>query len=284
MKKHWLPGFLGLLLCVGLSACTLSDFLELFFPNFPAAAAAQPLQIESIAVHPTAGSGPFSASVTFNKHTQADVMTCIVTAMAQAEDTVFGPRNIGASDNQVEFDFNYSLEGEGTRLECRLKQANSVKFAMFSVVPLEQAAGAQPPAASVPPATQPPATQPQVAQPKSLLEVLKSGTYVVIVTWPDGVVKAGSRNSSWDLTVSGDQVTGISHWDCCPGVRNDPVRGTITADKVIFQRDCTGQGWTEGACSQTYTGFLDPSYNMITGPVAGTKIVAGEDWMLYLSP
>jgi hypothetical protein len=284
MKKSWPLFFGGLLLCVGLSACTLSDFLDLFFPNFPTAASAQPLQIESVAVHPTAGSGPFSASVNFNKHNRGDEMTCFVTAMAQGQDIVFGPRNIGPTDTQVEFDFHYTLEGEATRLECRLKQANSVKFAMFQVVPLEQASGAQPPAATVPPASLPPATQPEVAQPKSLLDVLKSGTYVVIVTWPDGVVKAGSRNSSWDLTVTGDQVTGISHWDCCPGVRNDPVRGTITADKVVFQRDCSGQGYTEGACSQTYTGFLDTSYNMLTGPVTGTKIVAGEDWMLYLSP
>ena len=277
MKKHWWLFFLGACLCMGLSACTVADFLDLFFPNFPAAAAAQPLQIESVAVHPTAGSGPFSASVTFNQHNRGDQMTCVAATMAQGEETVFGPKNIGVADHELEFDFNYSREGEGTRLECMLKQANSVKFAMFTVVPLEQAAATQPPA-TVPLATEPPA-----APPKSLLEVLKSGTYVVIVSWPEGVVKAGSRNSTWNLTVTGSQVTGNSHWDCCPGERNDPVQGTITADKVILQRDCSGQGF-QGACSQTYTGFLDPTYNMITGPVAGTKIVTGEDWMLYLTP
>ena len=237
MKKHWLLlCCLGLLLCAGLSACSLSDFLDLFFPNFPTAAALQPLQIESLAVHPTAGSGPFSASVTFNQHTQGDVMTCIATAMAEDEVTVFGPRKIGVTDKELEFDFNYSREGEGTRLECRLKQANSEKFAMFKVVPLEQAAATQPPA------TLPPASQPPLAQPKTLQDLLKSGDYQVVVAWPDGVVKAGERKSTWHLTVADGQVTGTSDWDCCPGVRHDPVNGKINANTISFLRDCTGQG------------------------------------------
>lgn len=88
---------------------------------------------------------------------------------------------------------------------------------------------------------------------------LASGAYRIDTT-------AGGNHfpGTWNLTVSGSQVTGTSTWSCCPGPRHDPLTGTVSGRQIVITRDCTGQGYV-GACSQKYTGTLVGS-----GRVEGT--------------
>jgi WSC domain. len=79
---------------------------------------------------------------------------------------------------------------------------------------------------------------------------LSSGTYQVAAD------NAGTiHNSTWTLQVSGNQITGTSQWDCCPGPRVDALTGRIEGNRVIIERDCSGQGW-EGECRQVYDGTI----------------------------
>ena len=99
---------------------------------------------------------------------------------------------------------------------------------------------------------------------------LLSGTYQV---------EQGRYKSTWKLRVSNGRISGTSEWDCCPGHRIDAVRGTLSGNSVVLERDCSGEGWN-GSCRQTYRGKIKG--DRITGPCTGTGLTAGDTWVLYL--
>jgi hypothetical protein len=77
---------------------------------------------------------------------------------------------------------------------------------------------------------------------------LPSGRFPVVVD------NAGTLHTAiWDLTVSGNQVTGTAEWDSSPGVL-DPLQGEITGQEVAIVRDCRPQGLE--TCSQVYVGAI----------------------------
>ena len=101
---------------------------------------------------------------------------------------------------------------------------------------------------------------------------LKSGQYKVKV-WVGGTL----YNSTWFIKVENGNITGLSKWPCCP---NDPLRGKLTGDTVMIQRDCAGQGWNRGRI-QTYTGTLNG--NRIQGTATGTGLTGYKTtWTLFL--
>ena len=118
---------------------------------------------------------------------------------------------------------------------------------------------------------------PTVSPPPSSL--LKSGSYKVEAKaeahdeltedlWP----------STWTLQVTGNQITGQSEWSCCPGHRIDPLNGRIEGNRVIIERDCTGEG-TVGPCHQVYEGTIKE--DVIEGQWTHNGAAAGW-WKLYL--
>lgn len=95
---------------------------------------------------------------------------------------------------------------------------------------------------------------------------LSSGTYRV-----DQALGSTHFPGTFDLTVTGNQITGTGNWSCCPGPRHDPLTGTVNGTHVVIMRDCTGQGYV-GECKQQLTGTL-----VASGRVEGTwKDVAGS--------
>lgn len=108
----------------------------------------------------------------------------------------------------------------------------------------------------------------------TLLKAFNSDTYAV------DVQANSSMFSSWALKVTGDQIVGTSHWDCCPAVRVDSLKGHIEGDQVIIERDCSGQGF-DGECHQAYIGKLNG--NTITGPAQGTGLPPTSTWTLHLN-
>jgi hypothetical protein len=89
--------------------------------------------------------------------------------------------------------------------------------------------------------------------------LLASGSYDVV---------ASGYQSTFNLTVNGASFSGSSKWTCCPGPRIDPIlNGNIQNGKIIFIRDCTGQGYP-GECKQTYTGTVSDAG--ASGQWAGT--------------
>jgi hypothetical protein len=81
-------------------------------------------------------------------------------------------------------------------------------------------------------------------------------------------VVASGYESTFNLTVNGSSFSGSSKWACCPGPRVDPIlNGSIQNGRIIFIRDCSGQGWP-GECKQTYTGII--SETSASGQWAGT--------------
>lgn len=110
----------------------------------------------------------------------------------------------------------------------------------------------------------------------STFTTLRTGTYNV-----DANVGGTVYHSTWDIRVQNGQVTGVSHWSCCPGPRQDPLRGTVTASSIRIQRDCSGQRWN-GGCIQTYTGTRKG--NRIEGTATGTGLTGlHTTWVLYLN-
>ncbi len=106
--------------------------------------------------------------------------------------------------------------------------------------------------------------------------LLKTGTYNVEVN-----VGGTIFHSTWDIQVQNGHVTGMSHWPCCPGPRNDSLRGTATINSIRIQRDCSGQGWN-GGCIQTYTGTIKG--NRIEGTGTGTGLSGYRTtWTLFLN-
>jgi hypothetical protein len=84
---------------------------------------------------------------------------------------------------------------------------------------------------------------------------LDSGSYQTVQTYAGRTYR-----STWRLKVtpgiSNWLITGISEWDCCPGRRLDPLRGTIgEGGTVEVTRDCTDQGNPE-PCKQVFPGLL----------------------------
>ena len=92
-------------------------------------------------------------------------------------------------------------------------------------------------------------------------------------------VEQGRNKSIWRLHVSNGRISGTSEWSCCPGHRIDTMKGTISGNKVVIERDCSGQGWS-GACRQTYRGTIKS--DRIAGFCSGTGLTAGDTWVLYL--
>jgi DNA-binding winged helix-turn-helix (wHTH) protein len=86
--------------------------------------------------------------------------------------------------------------------------------------------------------------QPRQPDPGAL--TLRSGEYDVV---------SGAHRSTFNITVTGSTVSGMSTWTCCPGPRTDPINGTIDRKKVTFTRICIGQG-AKGQCVQVYSGDI----------------------------
>lgn len=106
-----------------------------------------------------------------------------------------------------------------------------------------------------------------------LAELLVSGTYHVSTPCM-GV----TYQSVWRLNVTGGRISGKSEWTCCPGPRIDPMKGRISGDTVVIERDCTGQG-QKGPCHQVYTGKLNG--DVIEGSFTLNGKIIGS-WTLYL--
>jgi hypothetical protein len=105
---------------------------------------------------------------------------------------------------------------------------------------------------------------------------LASGTYQTIQTYAGRTYR-----STWRLRVTPGiskwLVTGISEWDCCPGRRLDPLRGTIgEGGTVEISRDCTGQGSPE-PCKQVFRGYF--SEKTVRGTWSGNG--RSGTWTLY---
>jgi hypothetical protein len=103
---------------------------------------------------------------------------------------------------------------------------------------------------------------------------LASGTYRV-------EVKNSYRTHvmSWKLEVSGDQISGTLESDCCPGPRVDSLRGSINGDRVVIERDCSGQGM-KGECHQVYHGTIGDG--AVRGSFTGTGSAPNNFWTLNL--
>ncbi len=101
----------------------------------------------------------------------------------------------------------------------------------------------------------------------------------------DAEVSTGGRSypSQWTLTVSGGSITGTSHWGCCPGLRVDALRGTVSGNQVVITCDCAGQGYTGGTCTQTYTGKV-VAPGRVEGTWSGTAAGSNATFTLTLHP
>jgi hypothetical protein len=96
--------------------------------------------------------------------------------------------------------------------------------------------------------------------------VIVSGDYEVTVT-----TAGGTFTSTWHLKVSGSKVTGTSDWTCCPGVRHDPLSGTVRGGKIAIERNCSLQG--QRACvRQVYDGEVHG-----TPSAAGSRATAARE-------
>jgi hypothetical protein len=106
---------------------------------------------------------------------------------------------------------------------------------------------------------------------------IKSGTYPLVFRH-----RGRTHTVTWKLVVNGNQITGTMIADCCPGPRVDPLRGSISGDRVIINRDCSGQGW-KGPCHQVYDGALSTGSNVIRGSFSGTGSAPDIVWTVDLS-
>ncbi len=89
---------------------------------------------------------------------------------------------------------------------------------------------------------------------------------------------SGRRHQSvWHLEVANGSIKGTSEWDCCPGRRNDGLKGTVQGDRVQIVRSCTGQGLS-GRCSETYEGRVTNA-GVVTGTWSHNDRFAGK-WRL----
>lgn len=113
-----------------------------------------------------------------------------------------------------------------------------------------------------------PAAAPATPPPPQVQPALSSGKYKV---------QADRWTSTWTLTITGSEVSGISEWTCCPGPRTDALRGRLEGTRLVLQRDCSGQGHS-GPCSQTYVGEVK------NGSVTGTWSGTGGSGSWTLSP
>ncbi len=95
-------------------------------------------------------------------------------------------------------------------------------------------------------------------------------------------VTQGRWRSTWTLRVVNGQIRGTSEWTCCPGHRIDPIKGRISGNTVVMERDCSGQGWN-GACRQIFRGHIQG--DRIEGTCSGTGLYSGslQKWVLYLN-
>jgi len=93
-------------------------------------------------------------------------------------------------------------------------------------------------------------------------------------------VTQGHWESTWRVRVVNGRITGTSEWTCCPGHRIDPIRGSVSGNIVIMERNCSGQGWN-GPCRQIFRGKIKG--NRIMGTCTGTGLGGGSPWVLYLN-
>ena len=93
---------------------------------------------------------------------------------------------------------------------------------------------------------------------------LTTGVYrATVADAPTGKTYLGT----WNLTVTtSGKISGVSHWTCRPGKRNDPMSGHTSGTSAVIVRKCSGQG-AGSPCTQTYTGTLRAD-----GTVHGTWI------------
>jgi len=258
MHKSPLVYFLALLAAIAL-ACNLPQ----------AENGKRKVLIDNITVVPSKASPEqYTAVVEISPHDVGDTLQCYLSNAGNKTLVFTQAVPAGSQTNLLDFSFIPAGPGENS-LGCTATNSGSAWSEEFNVESAETPTG-QFTATPLLTDTLAPSLQSQ-----SLNDLLKSGTYKVLVTWPNG-----SSNSTWTLTVNGGQVTGSSQWTCCPGPRTDPLTGTLNAGTITVERDCTGQGWTQGACHQTFTGSLQNG--VITGGIAGTSIVQGEVWTLYL--
>lgn len=103
---------------------------------------------------------------------------------------------------------------------------------------------------------------------------LKSGSYRL-----DHQVGGTVWHSTWRLKVNNGRIFGTSEWSCCPSHRIDPMKGYISGNSVVIERNCSGQGWKE-PCRQIYKGEFKDGH--IEGTASGTGLSAGNQWILYL--
>ena len=93
-------------------------------------------------------------------------------------------------------------------------------------------------------------------------------------------VTQGHWESTWRVRVVNGRITGTSEWTCCPGHRIDPIRGNVSGNTVVMERNCSGQGWN-GPCRQIFRGEI--KNNRIMGTCTGTGLGGGSSWILYLN-
>ncbi|MCB1439602.1 MAG: sel1 repeat family protein [Nitratireductor sp.] len=104
---------------------------------------------------------------------------------------------------------------------------------------------------------------------------LASGRYRV-----DTSVNGASYPSEWSLIIDNGRITGTSEWSCCPGPRIDPLAGFVSGNKVMIERDCSGQGHV-GPCKQTYDGSI--MNGRLEGTFTGTGVIgAATSWVFSL--
>ncbi len=109
---------------------------------------------------------------------------------------------------------------------------------------------------------------------KPLLDSIEIGNGLFKLTTGRYKVSAIGHDSNWALTVNGTEITGVSDWNCCPGIRHDPMSGRLVSDgSVIIVRDCNGQGMT-APCKQEFYGR--PTTTGLEGTLAtsGTEVGA----------
>lgn len=85
------------------------------------------------------------------------------------------------------------------------------------------------------------------------------------------------HRSLWHLEVAGGKITGTSEWDCCPGRRRDPLKGTVQRGRVQVGRNCSGQGLS-GRCYQVYEGTVS-NRGLASGTWSHNGTFAGK-WQL----
>ncbi len=104
---------------------------------------------------------------------------------------------------------------------------------------------------------------------------LVSGTYRV-----EHRLGGSLFRSTWKLRINRGHISGTSQWPCCPGPRTDAMVGTVSGDRVVVKRDCSGQGWN-GRCEQTFSGRIKG--DRIEGSASGTGLAGlNNHWVLFL--